>query len=106
MHTDTANLRQDQEAVIQPGAVAVLLEGERAEAIASLEAGEPRLVSPLDAPEERLIGLVQPREHVLQDVRVDGRVLRKLRAYLLQFHFASKARDGGAAPLPCRDALL
>ena len=54
----------------------------------------------LDAPEERLIGLVEPCQHVLQDVRVDGGVLRECGAEVLQLGFLLEARDGDADALP------
>ncbi len=45
------------------------------EAVATLEPWEARLLTALDTPKERLIGLVQSRQHVLQDMGMDGRVL-------------------------------
>jgi len=60
--------------MIQPRPIPVLLEDEGVGAIAPLEGREARLLSPLAATEERLIGLVQARQRVLQDMRVDGSV--------------------------------
>jgi hypothetical protein len=87
MHADTPNLRQDQEPVVQSRPVAILLEGEGVEAVAPLEAREACFLAALDASEERLIRLVESRQRVLQDMAVNGGVLRKLRAYLLQLGF-------------------
>ena len=58
---DTSDLRQDQEHIVERGPIAKLFEGERVEAIAPLEAWKARLLAVLHPPEERLIGLVQPR---------------------------------------------
>src|SRR5262245_36373815 len=60
----------------------------------------------LDAEEERLIGLIEPRQRILQDVRVDGRVLWEFCADGLQLGFLLIARDGDTASLPGSDALL
>jgi hypothetical protein len=48
------------------------------EAIATLEAREARLLPALHPPEERLIGPVEPGQHVLEEVRVEGGVLGEL----------------------------
>src|SRR5216683_3207165 len=106
MDTDAPNLRQGEEAIIQPGAIAVLLEGEAVEAVAALEAWEAGLLAPLHAAEERLVGLVEAGEHILEDVGVDGRVFGERGAHGLQFSFLLKAGDGSVAPLPGGDALL
>lgn len=57
-HRHAPNLRQDQKAIIEPCAIAILLEDERMIALASLEAREARCLPYLDAAKERLIGLV------------------------------------------------
>jgi hypothetical protein len=106
MHADAPDRGEDQDAVLQRGAVAILLEGEGVIAVAPLEAREPRLRAPLDATEERLLGLLQPRQHVLQHMRVDGGVLRECGPHRLQLGFLLEARDGGMALLPGGDALL
>ena len=85
MHADAPDLREDQEPVVKSRAVAILLEGEGMIATPSFEAGKARLLSLLDATEERLIGPIQSRQHVLQHVRVDGGVCGKLSAQILQF---------------------
>ena len=59
-----------------------------------------------NAAEERLIRLVEPRQHVLQDVAVDGRVFGHRRAQVLQLGFLLVARDGDAPLFPEKDALL
>ena len=55
-----------------------------------LETREARLLASLEATEERLIRLVQPRQHVLQDMRVDDGEVGKIGAYLLEFSFLIK----------------
>ena len=45
----------------------ILLEGERVVTVRPLKRGKPAF-SPLEATEERLIGLIQSRQHVLQDM--------------------------------------
>ena len=58
MHADAPDLREDQEPVVKSRAVAILLEGEGMIATPSFEPWKARLLSLLDATEERLIGLV------------------------------------------------
>ena len=78
-HGAAPDLGQDEHAVIQPGTVAVLLEGEGMGAIAPRATRKARLVSALDATEKRLLRPVDPRQHVLQDMAVHGGILRQLR---------------------------
>ena len=106
MHADAPNLGEDEEAVVKPRTIAVLLEGEGVDAVAALEPWETRLLAPLDATKERLVGLIKPGKHILQDVAMDGLVLRHLGANGLEFGFLLVARDRDAAPLPGGDALL
>src|SRR5262249_10964778 len=87
-------------------AAAILLEGEGMEAIAALEAREARPLAPVHPTEERLRGHIQSGQHVLQEVRVDGSILRQLGADGLQLRFLLKARDRDVAALPGRDALF
>jgi hypothetical protein len=75
-------------------------------AVPALVAREARLLAALHPAEERLIGPVQPRQHVLQHVAVDGGVLREFRPNGLQLGFLLVAGDGDAAALPGGDALL
>src|SRR5262249_43826543 len=87
MDTDTPDLGQNEKAVVQPRAVAILLVGEGVVAVPALESWEARFLAPLDATDEGLMRLVQPREYVLQDVGVDGRVLQHRGADVFQFGF-------------------
>ena len=76
-HRNAPDLRQDQEAVVQPRA-AVLTHlgiGEAVVAVAALEARIPRRFTRRHPPEERLERLVQPMQHVLQDLGVEVPVL-------------------------------
>src|SRR5258706_14645876 len=105
-HGEAPNLAQDEIAVIQLDTVAILLVGETVVAVAPLKARETWLFPPRQTTEERLVRLVQPREHILQDVCVDRSVLREIRPQVLQLCFLLVARDRDAAPLPSGDALL
>jgi len=91
--------------VIQPRPSAVLLERDGAGAVGSFEAREARLLAALAAAEERLIGLLQAREHIVQHRAVDRLVRWKVRADGLQFRFLLLAREGDAAALPGGAAL-
>ncbi len=106
MDADAPEFVQDQGAVIQPGAVATLLEREAVKAGASLEAWEAGFLAALYPAKERLVGLVEAGEHVLEDVAVDGSIVRERGAHGLQFGRLVEARDGDMAPLPRGDALL
>src|SRR5262249_41998156 len=105
-HRDPPDLREDQEAVIETRAVAELFVGEAVEAIASLEAGEVCLLALLHAAVERLIRLVEARQHVLEHMTVDGRILGEGCPDVLQLGFLLKAGDRQAAALPGGDALF
>ncbi len=103
-HRDPSNLGEDEGAVIQPGAVAIFLVGEGVVTVASLGAREAGLLARLHPAEERLVGLVQAGEHLLQDVAVDGGVFPEVLADALQRGFLLVARDRDAAPTaprPC-----
>src|SRR5260221_14112739 len=65
MDADASNPRQDERAVVQSGAVAILLEGEALEAVAALEAWKADFLPALYPAEERLIGLIQTGQHIL-----------------------------------------
>ncbi len=108
LYAEAPNLGEDERAVIQPCPVTVFFVGERAVAIAiaPFEAREAGLLAALYPPEERLLGLVQPRQHVLQHMAVDRGVLRILRPDGLQLGFLLVAREGDTASLPGGDALL
>src|SRR5260221_3529374 len=106
MHAEAPDLGQDQGAVIELSAVAIRLEGEAVEAVAALEAGEAGFLAALHPAKERLIGLIQPGEHILQHVAIDGHIFGKLGADGREFGFLLVAREGDA-PLPVQaDALL
>ena len=63
---DTPDLRQDQETIVQRRAVAILLEGEGVEAIAALVARKACFLASLETAKERLIRLIQTRQHILE----------------------------------------
>jgi hypothetical protein len=90
LHADAPDLGQDQHAIVQPRPVAILLVGEGVGAIRALEAGEACPLAPLDATEERLRGLVQPRQHILQPRAVDRLILRERGAEIFQLGFLLK----------------
>jgi hypothetical protein len=103
---DVPKLGEHQHPVRQPRAVAILLETERMVAVLALEAREARFLAPFEPAEEGLIGLVEPREHILQHVAVDGGVLGKRGADILEFGVLREPRDGDRAALPGGDTLL
>src|SRR5262249_2662133 len=70
---------EDQQAVVESCAVAILLGGEALVAVAALKARKAGCLPRLQASEERLMGLVQSRQHGLQDLTVDGGILRERR---------------------------
>ena len=74
-------------------------------AVGAVEPGKAGLFAMLDAAEERLILLVQTSEHILQDMRVEGAVLRHIRSQGFQLGFLLIARDGHAPLFPQEDAL-
>jgi hypothetical protein len=78
MHRDAAYLRQHEGAIVELGPIAILLEGEGVVAVLALEAREAGFLPALHSAEERLIGLVEPRQHILQDMRVHGGVVREV----------------------------
>src|SRR5262249_49918216 len=106
LHAEASDLGPDHDPSVQPRPVGRLLEGAAVEAVASLEAGEARLLAPLHAAAERLIGPVESRQHVWPDMRVDGRVFGDLGADRLQLRCLLVAADADAASLPRGDALL
>ncbi len=106
-HRQPTELGEDQEAILQRGAVADLFVGEGVGARAALETGKARGLPRGHAAEERLVGPVQAGEHVLQDVRMDGGVLRERRPEVRQLRCL--LRMGGRTalpPAPPRAALL
>src|SRR5262249_36561909 len=106
-HHNAANLGQDQVPLLQLGAVAVLLIGERVVAMASLEAWEPRFLTSDNPTEEGLIRLVQAGQHSLQHVAMKGGVFGERGADVLQLCFLLEARGALAlAASPPGDALF
>lgn len=79
---------------------------ETVETVAALEAGESWCLSRLYPAKERLIGLVEPRQHILQDVAVNGCVLRECGADVLQLGFLLVAGEGDATAAVGSDTLL
>jgi len=74
--------------------------------IAPFETRETRLLAAVNPSEEGLVGLVEPCQHVLQHMGVDGGVGRHGRSEVLQLGFLRRARDGAVAALVGGDALL
>ena len=105
-HTETPKRGPDTVASLHPRASAILLAGAGVDASAALEAGKAGLRAALKAPEAGVRGLVQPRQHGWQEVRVDGGVVGELRADVLHRGFLLKAGDRDAGTLPGRDAVL
>src|SRR5262249_29464817 len=105
-HGDAPDLGEDQLAIIQPGAVAVLFVGEGVPAGAPLGAGEPRVFAGAQSPEERLRGLVQPGEHVVQPLGLEGGRGRECFATRLQLGLLLAACRPPALPAPPPGAAL
>src|SRR5262249_8522067 len=104
---NTANLGQYQESVIQPCAVAILFVGERVISIGPLEAWESGVLSSRQTPKEILVGTVEAREYILEDMAVNRSVFGKGRTNLLEFCLLLEACGALAlSPSPPRDALL
>jgi hypothetical protein len=105
-HRDAPDRGEHQEAVVESGTVAKCLVGEAVETNMPLETRETCLLAALHPAEERLVGPLEPREHVLQDVAVDGGVIRERGPDVLQLGFLLVARERDVAALPGGDALL
>jgi hypothetical protein len=69
-----------------------LLGGARVRAVRAVEPGEAGGLPLLDAAEAGVRGLLQPREHLLHDVRLASTLLRPLRTQRLPFRFLLRAR--------------
>src|SRR5262249_17311571 len=65
-----------------------------------------RCLACLQATKERLIGFVETRQYILQDMAMDGRKLWHLCAEGCQLSLLLIARDGDVTSLPRRPALL
>src|SRR4029077_9909609 len=98
MHTDAPDLGENQIAVIESCPVPLFLVGEGVVAVPALEGGEGRPLAPLEATEECLVGLVESREHILEDVEVDRGILWKLCADGLHHGLLLVAREGDVTP--------
>src|SRR4029077_366855 len=72
-------LGEDQDTLVQQRPVAILLAGATVIPVAPLVTRNSYLLAPLDATEERLIGLVESSEHIVYDMRVESGVLRHTR---------------------------
>jgi hypothetical protein len=105
-HGNASDLGEDAIPILELGAVAILLIGERVVAVPPMKAGETGFLAVRHAPEEGLIGLVQSSQHILQNMAIDGTVLGQVRAQGLEFRFLLIAREGHAALLPQIDTLL
>src|SRR5262249_51621026 len=90
----------DQEAVVEgrPGAVLLVGEGEGGGAVAPLEARNAWFLAVRQPAEDRLIGRVQPGQHRLQDLRVEGGVCGERGAQGRELGLLLDA--GGALALP------
>jgi len=74
------------------------------ETVLALETREARLLATLYLTEECWVRLIQPGQHVLEHVRVDGRIFGELGPTVLPFSFLLVARDRDVAALPGGDA--
>jgi hypothetical protein len=108
-----AQLGEHQDAVVEGGSIADLFEREGmpagAGAMAPREARESGLLSSLPTlktAEERLLRLVEPRQYLLQEMRVDGGVLWRLGPHRLQLGFLLEPRKGDVAAAVGSAALL
>jgi len=80
--------------------------GEGARAPAALVAREAGLLPGCYPVKEGGIRPVQARQHIVQDLRVDGCVLREGGAHLLEFALLLQARGGAPLPAPPPRAAL
>src|SRR5262245_1802640 len=67
-NSNPPDLQENQEAVVQRRANAELLVGEGMPAVAALIAWKARFLSCLHSAKERLVGFVESRQYVLQDM--------------------------------------
>src|SRR5262249_48506662 len=75
-------------------------------AVLAVAAGKPRLLPVRYAAEERLRGRIQPGEHVVQHVAVEGGRVRQLRTQRLQLGFLLVAREGDTPRFVQGEALF
>src|SRR5258708_1799455 len=105
-HGKVSACGEDERTILELGAVGILLRGESLVAVPPMQAGETGWLAVRHAPEDGLRGRVQPRQHVVQDLTVEGGVLRQVRAQGFACRFLLRAREGHAALLPQGAALL
>ena len=107
--SDATNPGEDREPVVQFRPVAELLVGEGVIAVAAPVTRKARLLACLQSAKERLVGLVEPRQDVLRDMRdmrVDAGVLGKRSADGLAFGFLLIGREGDGCTTVGGDPLL
>src|SRR5258707_5832010 len=92
------DFREHQGTGVQPGAVALFLAGATVGAVPAFAAREARLLAALSPAEERLRGLVAPRQHVLEAGRVEGCVLLPLRPRCVPVRLLLAPRGPGKGP--------
>ena len=90
-HGETPDFGEDQKAVIQRRPIAELFVGEGVVARRALIAREARLLASHQSAKERLVGFVESRQHILQDVAMDGGVPWERSADSLQLCLLLKA---------------
>src|SRR5262249_34217244 len=104
---EASTLAQDEIAVVESGAVAILLVAEGMVAGAPLATRGARLLTRSQSAEERLIGPVAADEHILQHVAMTRGLLRKGSPQFLQLGFLLETRRALAlAPAPPSAPLL
>ena len=97
---------QHEEPSLQCRAVSELRVGEGVPTGTRLLARESGPLSMLDTTEERLVGLVQTRQHIVPHLAMDGGILWQSGAKVLECGFLLKTREGDAHAVPGGDALL
>ena len=69
---DVPNLGQDERAVLQPRTVAMLVVGEGVVAVLAMKARKAWLFTGLKTAEDGLMCVIEPGQHIVQHVAVDG----------------------------------
>src|SRR5262249_48554895 len=80
---DAPDFGEHQEAIVEPGAAAEFLVREGVVAVAPLKTRIPWRRPLAETTEERRKGFVLPSQNVLQDMAVEGRILRHLGSDIL-----------------------
>src|SRR6516162_2999985 len=75
-HGNSANLGENEEAIVQPRAILELWVGEAIVAVSAMEARIAWCLAILDPTEECLEGPFHPQDDILQDLAVDLAILR------------------------------